>query len=95
MAENIALDIDHFFKLQIPVSLQNGQPLVWDGSRFVKLYDDKGRCIKAVEVDRSLPVLKPGQHTIDISIEKMEGQEPAIIDVVKLRGEMEVIKSGD
>lgn len=37
LAENIALDIDHFLKLQLPVALQKGQSLVWDGSRFVKL----------------------------------------------------------
>ena len=91
VVENIELEIDNFFTVIIPVLLQTGQSLVWDGSEQMKLYSDRGRFIKSIDIQRTLPALKKGKHTINIQAKNMTGEEPVIKGVVRLKGEVETI----
>jgi hypothetical protein len=90
--ENIEIEVDNFFKLNIPAAVKKGQTLVWDSSKQMKLYNDRGQFIKAIDVDRSLPELKNGKHVITIGAGTMEGEEPVIKGTVKLKGGIEVIE---
>ena len=92
IVENIEIEVDNFFKLNIPASVKKGQTLVWDNSKQMKLYNDRGQFIKAIDVDRILPELKNGKHVITIGAGTMEGEEPVIKGAVKLKGGIEVIE---
>lgn len=91
--ENLEIEVDRFFRLKVPVSLKKGQTLVWDGSKEMMLYSDKGRFIRTVTTDKELPELKSGRHTISIAAGIMKGVEPVIRGTVKLEGKVEAIKN--
>jgi hypothetical protein len=90
--ENLEIEVDRFFRLKVPVSMKRGQTLVWDGSKEMVLYSDKGRFIRTIQVDRELPELKTGRHTIVLDAAIMKGVEPGIRGTVKLKGKVETIK---
>lgn len=89
--ENLEIEVDRFFRLHLPVSLKKGQTLVWDGSKELMLYSDKGRFIRTIRTDQELPELKSGRHTIAIDAGIMKGVEPVIRGTVKLKGKVDVI----
>jgi hypothetical protein len=92
LVENIEIEIDKFFKVNIPASLKKGQSVVWDGSNQVKLYNDKGQTIKGIAIDKSLPLLKEGKHSIRIDAAFTGSDETLIKGTVKLKGGIETIK---
>jgi hypothetical protein len=90
-AEGIELEVDNFFRIKVPVTLKKGQTLVWDSSNEMMLYNDKGRFIQKVTIDKALPELKSGRHTITVDAASMKGSEPVIKGTVKLAGKVETI----
>lgn len=91
VAENIEMEIDNFCRLQIPVKLEKGQSLVWDGSGQVKLYSEKGKFIRNIVTGKSLPFLGKGLHSIDIKAGNIS-EETVVKGTVKLKGNVETIK---
>jgi hypothetical protein len=89
--ENIALEIDNFFSIKIPGAIKKGQTLVWDSSGQMKLYNEKGQFIRTIDIERNLPELKKGKHVISIDAASMEGEEPLIKGIVKLKADIENI----
>ena len=89
--ENIEIEVDKFFKVIIPASLKKGQSMVWDGSDQVKLYSDKGQLFKEISINKSLPLLKKGTHSLYVDAEFTGGDEPAIKGTVKIKGGIEII----
>jgi hypothetical protein len=92
LVENIEIEVDNFFKVNIPASLKKGQSVVWDGSNQVKLYNEKGQIIKGLAIDNSLPLLKEGKHSIRIDAAFAGSDETLIKGTVKLKGGIETIK---
>jgi hypothetical protein len=92
LVENIEIEVDKFFKVNIPASLKKGQSVVWDGSNQVKLYNEKGQIIKGIAIDNSLPLLKEGKHSIRIDAAFAGSDETLIKGTVKLKGGIETIK---
>jgi hypothetical protein len=90
--ENIAIEIDNYYHVDIPVQVKKGQSLVWDGSAQIKLYNDKGQYIRTFEIDKGLPQLKKGKHVITIDAGTMDGEEPVIKGTVKLKAGVETCK---
>ncbi len=90
-AQGIEVEVDRFFKISVPATLNKGQSLVWDGSDRMIIYDEKGRKIGAVEVGKSLPLLQKGKHTIAVEA-KLAGDGPVIRGTVKLMGAVEAIE---
>jgi len=91
LVEQIEIEVDNFFKVKIPASLKKGQSVVWDASELVKLYNEKGQVIKTITIDKSLPHLPKGKHTLRIDAAFTGGKEPVIKGTVKLKGGTEII----
>jgi hypothetical protein len=91
--ENITIEIDNFFRVDIPGQVKKGQSLVWDSSKQVKLYSDKGQFIRTIDIDRGLPEFKNGKHVITIDAGTMNGAEPLIRGTVKLKAGVEEIRN--
>jgi hypothetical protein len=89
--ERIAIEVDRFFKVEVPAALAQGQSLVWDGSDRVKLYDDKGRSIGEITIGKSLPPLEKGRHTVTVDARFAGGADPVLKGTVKLKGSVEII----
>lgn len=87
-ARDISLELDGFFRADVPAVLKKGQSLVWDGSARLLIYDDKGRKTGAVEIGKPLPPLREGKHTIAIDA-KLAGADAVIKGTVKLLGTVE------
>lgn len=89
---DIDMEIDSFFRIKIQAEVKKGQTLVWDGSKQIKLYNDRGQFIKAIDIERNLPELKNGKHLITIDAGTMEGAEPVIKGTVKMKAGVETIQ---
>jgi hypothetical protein len=89
---DIEIEVDNYFKVKIPAEVKKGQTLVWDSSKQIKLYNDKGQFIKAIDIERSLPELKSGKHLITINAGSMDGAEPVIKGTIKLKSGVEEIR---
>ena len=89
--ENIELEIDNFFRISISVLVKKGQTLVWDSSDQMKLYNERGQFLRNVDIGRNLSELGRGRHVITIDAASMEGEEPVISGIVKLRSDIEKI----
>ena len=57
----------------------------------MKLYSDKGSLIRKINIDKELPEMTTGKHSILIDAASMTGGEPVIKGTVKLKGKMEKI----
>lgn len=59
------IELDNSFRLEMPVRLEAGQTLTMAGTdKELSLYDRKGRLIRKVAVEKSLPALSNGRHTL-------------------------------
>jgi len=92
-ASDIDIEIDNFFRIRIQTDVKKGQTLVWDGSKEIKLYNDRGQFIKTIDVEKSLPELKSGKHVITIDAGTMDGADPVIRGTVKLKSGVEEIRT--
>lgn len=62
---NPVIELDNSFRLEIPVRLEAGQTLTLAGTdKQLSLYDRKGRLIRKVAVEKSLPAVSSGRHTL-------------------------------
>lgn len=61
---NPVLELDNFFQVTIPVSLEAGQTLMLGHDKSASLYDRKGRLLRKIAVDKALPQLPAGRHTL-------------------------------
>jgi hypothetical protein len=86
------IEIDRFLKVKIPGTIKKGQTLLWDTSKQVKLYNEKGQLISTIEISQNLPELKKGKHVITVDAAAMEGNEPVIKGTVKLKSGVEEIR---
>lgn len=71
--------------------MKKGQTLVWDSSNQMKLYNELGQFLRNVDIGRNLPELGRGKHVIEIDAASMEGEEPVIKGIVKLKAGIETI----
>jgi hypothetical protein len=89
---NPALEIDGFFEIKLPITLQSGEALLWDGSDTIKYFNAKSVFVRNLNIGKSLPLLKPGQHQIVVSAEHINGEHTLLKGVVRLKGIVEKIQ---
>ncbi|MDR3711486.1 MAG: hypothetical protein P4L51_01620 [Puia sp.] len=58
------IELDNSFRVEIPVPIEAGQSLVIDGSSTAVLYDNKGRFVKNIVLEKGLPLLAKGAHPL-------------------------------
>ncbi len=90
VARDISIEVDGYFRADVPGVLKKGQFLVWDGSERILLYDDKGRKTGTVEIGKSLPLLREGTHTVAVDA-KLEGDGAVIKGIVRVAGRVEPV----
>jgi len=78
---DLKLEIDSYILFEIPDEVKAGQTLICDGSKKLRIYDDKGRQKKTVELSTVPPMIPAGKHALQVACE-FNG-EPA--PVVKLQ----------
>jgi hypothetical protein len=92
VVNNIEIEVDNFLRVSIPVTVRKGQTILWDASKQMKLYNDRGQLIRTIDISQGLPELKNGRHVITIDAGTMEGVEPVIKGIVKLKAGVEEIR---
>lgn len=89
---NPVLEIDGFFEIKLPITLQSGEALLWEGSDTIKYFNAKGAFVRNLNIGKSLPLLKPGPHQIVVSAEQINGEHTLLKGVVRLKGIVEQIQ---
>jgi hypothetical protein len=85
------IDLDGYFKLELPGTFDAGNSIVCDG-KSVRLYNKKGGFMKEIPVQQAIPVLKPGRHVVKFDCEFQEDSELTVGFVVKTRSNPEIIQ---
>jgi hypothetical protein len=83
-ASRIALRVDGYLTVELPVQLRAGERLATDGAGGVQLYDASGKVRERVALRSALPTLSPGRHTITLDA-RFAGDVPPSLEL-RLRG---------
>lgn len=84
------IEIDGYFKLELPGEYEAGNSIVCDGVN-IKLYNKKGGFVKDLVLKQSIPVIKTGKHTIKFDCQFPEEKEITNRFIVKTMGSAEII----
>ena len=84
------IEIDGYFKLELPGEYEAGNSIVCDGVN-IKLYNKKGGFVKDIILKQSIPTLKPGKHIIKFDCRFAEEKEITNRFIVKTKSSAEVI----
>ena len=66
---NLKLEIDSYILFEIPDQVKGGQSLICDGTKRLRIYDEKGRQKKTVDLKRAPPMIPAGQHEVQVECE--------------------------
>ncbi len=90
--DNITLEFDNYNTFEIPFSMKAGYTLLCDGSRNLRLYDEKGRQVRNYELSEVPPTIANGPHDIIFTCE-FEGDPKPVVQVqFKAMGQGESLK---
>ncbi|MCP4642720.1 MAG: hypothetical protein GY851_19900, partial [bacterium] len=89
--ENLTLEFDSYMRVEIPAEIKAGYRLVCDGSKAARLYNEKGRQVKAVDVVGKPPSIPNGAHTVEISGDFSGEPAPRVVVRFKTRGNAESV----
>ncbi|MEQ9289385.1 MAG: hypothetical protein RIG77_20825 [Cyclobacteriaceae bacterium] len=93
-AVDLFLEIDDYKKIDLPVRIQPGQYLKYDGGNKVVLYDNSWNAISSVKVDPAKFALGKGSHKLKVDC-KFSGSEQASLKLeLKTAGQPEAVKAG-
>ncbi|MCF7972725.1 MAG: hypothetical protein K9N55_02805 [Phycisphaerae bacterium] len=74
-AADLTLEIDNYLRIEIPGPVQAGHMLICDGTKRVRVYDEKGRQNRVIELSTLPPMISEGAH--DVHIECAFSGDPA------------------
>lgn len=84
------IEIDGYFKLDLPGAYEVGNSIVCDGVS-IKLYNKKGAFVKQLDLKQSIPNIKTGKHTIKFDCQFPAEQEITNRFIIKTMGSAEII----
>lgn len=89
---NITLELDNYKKVRLPISIESGQTLKYNGGITAILYSESWQKISEVSIDQSVFSINDGSHNInlDCSFSK-EGKEPLAKLEVRIYGSAESV----
>ncbi len=90
---NPTLEIDRRATVRVPVEIKPGQTLVCDEPNLTRLYDDKGRQIKAIPVPQPTPEIARGKYEVNMSADFSGEPAPKVTVRFKTRGTAELIEA--
>ena len=85
------IDLDGYFKLELPGDYEAGNSIVCDG-KTIKLYNNKGSFKKDIPLDKAIPQLKTGKHILKFDCEFPKENELAIRYILKTISSPEIIR---
>ena len=88
---NPQMEIDGNRMITIPVKLDEGQHIKYDGE-FASVYSAEWQLLKSISLDRSILNLGPGTHKIEASCD-FKGIEGEMLMEIRLKGETEIINN--
>jgi len=84
------IEIDGYFKLELPGEYEAGNSVVCDGTQ-IKLYNKKGGFVRDIALKQAIPSLKTGKHVLKFDCEFPEEKELSNRFIVKMLGNAETI----
>jgi hypothetical protein len=66
---NLKLEIDDYILFEIPAQIQGGHMLICDGTKRLRVYDEKGRQDRVIELSAAPPMISSGGHDLHIDCE--------------------------
>jgi len=90
--ENIIIELDSYQTIEIPVQLEAGTSIIYNGSDQLLIYDEKGRMKEKLPIEFGGINLGAGNHVMSVSCEFRADSDCALKGLIKLRGKVEVIK---
>jgi hypothetical protein len=85
------IDLDGYFKLELPGDYEAGNSIVCDG-KTIKLYNNKGSFKKDIPLDKAIPQLKTGKHILKFDCEFPKENELAVRYILKTISSPEIIR---
>lgn len=89
---NLTLEIDSYILLEIPGQVEGGQRLICDGTKRLRLYDEKGRQKKVIELSTAPPMIPAGEHDVHVECEFHGDPAPVIAIQLKSLGTGETVR---
>jgi len=84
------IDLDGYFKLELPGTYDAGNSIVCDG-KTIKLYNNKGSFKKDIPLSKPIPQLKTGKHILKFDCEFPTENELSIRYIIKTISSPEII----
>ena len=81
--KNPKLEIDSYILIEVAEQVKGGQMLICDGTKRLRIYDERGRQNKAVELSTAPPMIPTGKH--DVHVECEFNGDPAPVVKVQLK----------
>jgi hypothetical protein len=75
---DLKLEIDSYILFEIPGQVEGGQMLICAGTKGLRLYDEKGRQIKVINLSTTPPMIPAGKHEIHIACEFSGDPAPVV-----------------
>jgi hypothetical protein len=85
------IDLDGYFKLELPGAYEAGNSIVCDG-KTIKLYNNKGSFTKDISLSQTIPQLKTGGHILKFDCEFPNENELYIRYIIKTISNPEIIR---
>jgi hypothetical protein len=88
---NPVLEVNNYARIEIPGTFDAGSSISCDG-KTIRLYNNKGKFLKEIEVAQSIPMLNKGNHTLKYDCTFSGGDDnPVTRIVIKTIGKAELI----
>lgn len=84
------LELDGYFKLQIPGTFEAGTSVVCDG-KTLKLYNNKGSFKNDIPLQQAIPNLETGKHTLKFDCKFSDDSEVVNCFIIKTKSNPEII----
>jgi hypothetical protein len=84
------IEIDGYFKLELPGEFEAGNSVVCDGTS-IKMYNKKGGFVKEISLKQTIPSLKSGKHIIKFDCQFPEEKELTNRFIIKTISRPEII----
>ncbi|MBT2564390.1 hypothetical protein J7E50_23520 [Pedobacter sp. ISL-68] len=84
------IEIDGYFKLELPGEYEAGNSVVCDGTS-IKMYNKKGGFVKEISLKQAIPSLKAGKHTMKFDCQFPEEKELTSRFIIKTMSSAELI----
>lgn len=85
------IDLDDYFKLELPGAYEAGNSIVCDG-KTIKLYNNKGSFTNDILLNQAIPQLKTGKHILKFDCEFPKENELSIRYIIKTISSPEIIR---